>query len=101
MKRTILTLTASACFAFAASAGADVTFSAIDANTDGYVTEAEYIAHATATGDVSSTEALVQFIAIDADASGTISQLEMTAAMDAKADDDGGDAATSDDDVME
>lgn len=100
MKRTLLTLSASACFAFAASAGADVTFSAIDTNTDGYVTEAEYITHATASGDVSSTEALVEFIAIDADASGTISQLEMTAAMDAE-DDDGGDASTSDDDVME
>jgi len=70
--------------AFSASAGEDVTFSTVDKNADGFISESEFVGWKTADGEMSPAEALVKFIEIDADASGMISEAEMQAATDAK-----------------
>jgi Ca2+-binding EF-hand superfamily protein len=70
--------------AFSAFAGEDVTFSTVDKNADGFISESEFVGWKTADGEMSPAEALVKFIEIDADASGMISEAEMQAATDAK-----------------
>lgn len=104
MKRFALIATVAAFYAFAAGAQAeeDATFKAIDANSDGFVTESEFVAHQTASGEVSSTAALVTFIGIDKDASGTISIEEMKAAMESSGDEgeDEGQPPAEDSDPM-
>ncbi len=100
MKLIALTLTTSAFFAIAAQAGEPTSFTTVDTNGDGFITENEYVSHATAAGDVSEADAMIRFIVIDADASGAISPEEMDAAGTL---DDGGqadDSAATDDGDM-
>lgn len=80
----IAILSAVAFCAFSASAGENVSFSTVDTNADGMISETEFVAWKTAKGDVSAADALVKFIEIDTDASGMISEAEMQAAQDAK-----------------
>ena len=64
----------------AASAGEEMTFDVLDANSDGFVSESEFVSWKTSLGDASPAEALVTFLEIDADANGMISEAELTAA---------------------
>ncbi len=102
MKRFALIAAVSALYAFSAAAQAeeDATFKAIDANSDGFVTESEFVAHQTASGEVSSTAALVTFIGIDKDASGTISVDEMKAAVEESEGEGAGEQVPEEDDPM-
>ena len=86
MTRFALIAAASAFCLLGAQAGEDVSFEDVDTNADGFVTETEFVSWKTASGEVSTSDALTQFIAIDADASGMISPSEMEAAMAAKED---------------
>jgi Ca2+-binding EF-hand superfamily protein len=88
MTRFALIAAASAFCVLGAQAGEDISFEDVDTNGDGFVTETEFVSWKTASGEVSTSDALTQFIAIDADASGMISPSEMEAAMAVK-DDDG------------
>ena len=67
-------------WALAASAGEDVTFQTVDSNSDGFVSESEFVSWKTSTGEMSPADALIKFIEIDTDASGMISEAEMEAA---------------------
>ena len=87
MTRYLLLLGLSTC-AFGAFAGEDVTFATIDANSDGFVSESEFVSWKTSAGDATAADALVKFIEIDADASGMISEAELEAAMTASEPDD-------------
>jgi len=100
MKRIALTLTASAFCAIAAHAGEPASFATVDTNGDGFITENEFVSHATAAGDVSEADALIRFIVVDADASGAISPEEMDAAGALKDDGMTDDTATTDDGDM-
>lgn len=79
MTRYILLLSFATC-AFAASAGEDVTFATVDANSDGFISESEFVSWKTSSGELSAADALIKFIEIDTDASGMISEAEMDAA---------------------
>jgi|GEM_PF-3103926 len=71
--------------AFGASAGEDISFTTVDSNSDGFVSEREFVSWKTSMGDTSPADALIQFIEIDADASGMISEAEMESALAKKA----------------
>ncbi|MCR9079652.1 MAG: hypothetical protein NXH78_11175 [Hyphomonadaceae bacterium] len=79
MTRYILLLGLATC-AFTASAGEDVTFATVDANSDGFISESEFVSWKTSSGEMSAADALIKFIEIDTDASGMISEAEMEAA---------------------
>jgi len=83
MTRVILMAAASAFCLAGAHAGEPVTFSDLDLNADGYVSETEFVGWKTASGEKTETEALEAFGMIDADASGLITSDEMDAAMSA------------------
>ncbi len=102
MTRFTLIAAASAFCVLGAQAGEDVSFEDVDTNADGFVTETEFVSWKTASGEVSTSDALTQFIAIDADASGMISPSEMEAAMAAKDDEamDDQDDMTAPDDPL-
>ena len=88
MTRTFI-LSAIAFCAIGATAHAGADFATVDANSDGFVSEAEFVTWKTSTGDMSAADALLKFIEIDADASGMISESEMKAAQEMnKGDDD-------------
>ena len=67
--------------ALGANASENIDFATIDANSDGLISESEFVSWKTSLGDASPAEALVKFIEIDADASGMITKAEMDAAM--------------------
>lgn len=82
MKRLALLATVAATGTFAAHAGPDPTFEAMDTNGDGYVIESEFLAYHMAAGKLSEGDALVKFIMLDADGSGGISPDELKADKD-------------------
>jgi len=81
-------LSAIAFCAIGATAHAGADFATVDANSDGFVSETEFVTWKTSTGEMSAADALLKFIEIDADASGMISESEMKAAIAATAGDD-------------
>lgn len=87
MTRYLIVLSFAAC-AFGAAAGEDVTFATVDANSDGFISESEFVSWKTSSGEMSPADALIKFIEIDSDASGMISETEMQAAMAAESDDE-------------
>ena len=87
MTRTFI-LSAIAFCAIGATAHAGADFATIDVNSDGFVSETEFVTWKTSTGEMSAADALLKFIEIDADASGMISESEMKAAIAATAGDD-------------
>ena len=87
MTRTLI-LSAIAFCAIGATAHAGADFATVDANSDGFVSETEFVTWKTSTGDMSAADALLKFIEIDADASGMISESEMKAAKEMTKDDD-------------
>jgi len=76
MTRTFI-LSAIAFCAIGATAHAGADFATIDVNSDGFVSETEFVTWKTSTGDMSA-----------ADASGMISESEMKAASEMTHDDD-------------
>ncbi len=88
MTRTFI-LSAIAFCAIGAAAHAGADFATIDANSDGFVSETEFVTWKTSTGEMSAADALLKFIEIDADASGMISESEMKAASEMSKDEDG------------
>lgn len=70
-----------------ATAHAGAEFATVDANSDGFVSETEFVTWKTSSGEMSAADALLKFIEIDADASGMISEAEMKAAAEAAKDD--------------
>lgn len=87
MTRTFI-LSAIAFCAIGATAHAGADFATVDANSDGFVSETEFVTWKTSTGEMSAADALLKFIEIDADASGMISESEMKAAQEMATDDD-------------
>ncbi len=79
MTRTFI-LSAVAVCAIGATAHAGADFATVDANSDGFVSETEFVTWKTSSGEMSAADALLKFIEIDADASGMISEAEMKAA---------------------
>lgn len=82
MKRFAIISAIAATGALAASAGEMATFTDIDADGDGLVTEAEFVTYKTADGNHTEQEASDKFLLIDADADGAVTEAELTAAMD-------------------
>ena len=90
-----LVLLSFAAGAFSASAGETMSFATVDANSDGFISETEFVSWKTSSGEMSPADALIKFIEIDSDASGMISEAEMNAAMAEKSEheSDGGTAS--------
>lgn len=86
MTRTFI-LSAIAFCAIGATAHAGADFATVDANSDGFVSETEFVTWKTSSGEMSAADALLKFIEIDADASGMISEAEMKAAKETAKDD--------------
>ncbi|WOR14659.1 hypothetical protein RYZ27_12835 [Hyphomonas sp. FCG-A18] len=74
-------MAATAAFAFTATAGEPVKFETIDADTNGLISESEFVAWKTADGKTSSAEAIIKFMSVDSDGSGGITPEEFEAAM--------------------
>jgi Ca2+-binding EF-hand superfamily protein len=74
-------MAATAAFAFTATAGEPVKFETVDADTNGLISESEFVAWKTADGETSSAEAIIKFMSVDADSSGGITPEEFEAAM--------------------
>lgn len=74
-------MAATAAFAFTATAGEPVTFETLDADTNGLISESEFVSWKTADGQTSSAEAIIKFMSLDADSSGGITPEEFEAAM--------------------
>lgn len=70
--------------ALSAAASENIEFSTVDSDSDGLVSEREFVTWQTSLGNASPAEALVKFIEIDTDASGMITKAEMDAAMAGK-----------------
>lgn len=83
MKRFALIATAAAAGAFAASAGEMVAYTDIDTNSDGMITETEFVTYKTAKGDVSQAEASEKFAMADANDDGVVTKAEFDAAVEA------------------
>ena len=94
MTRYLVVLSFAAC-AFGASAGEKVSFATVDANSDGFISESEFVSWKTSSGEMSPADALIKFIEIDSDASGMISEAEMDAAMAAKSEQESDHGAAS------
>jgi len=76
-------MAATAAFAFTANAGEPVKFETVDADTNGLISESEFVAWKTADGKTSSAEAIIKFMSVDSDGSGGITPEEFEAAMKA------------------
>ena len=87
MNKALWTATAALAFApFALADDHDDKFSAMDADGDNAVTEAEFVTYATAGDDMSADEASLQF-AVIAGSDGVLTREELDAVMEVRTDD--------------
>lgn len=83
MKRIALIAAAATAGALAASAGEMVAYTDLDADDDGAVTEAEYVAYKTAKSDKTEAEAAEAFAKVDTDSDGIVTEAEFDTAVEA------------------
>ena len=80
MRRTPFLILAAFSTALMAHAGELPDFSDYDTDTDGRISEAEFVSYATSDGQTTEAEAVAEFAKFDANADGAISMEEYVAA---------------------